>query len=85
MPIYTIFDFRDVLLEALQKSTNETTELFPVCDHVLEYTYLQRDEIYKQFFWMATGRWDHSREERYLSVNFQSMMPKHMFTPNYEV
>ncbi|KAK3912808.1 Cyclin N-terminal domain-containing protein 1 [Frankliniella fusca] len=64
VPIYTIFDYIFVLLEALLKWTNETHELFPVCDQVLEYTYLQRDEIYKQFIWMATCRWDHSRDER---------------------
>ncbi|XP_026276114.1 uncharacterized protein LOC113204941 [Frankliniella occidentalis] len=64
VPIYSIFDYITVLLEALEKWMDETSELFLVCDQVLEYMYLQRDEIYKRFFWMATNRWEHSREER---------------------
>lgn len=65
IPVFSIFDYMNALLEVVQHwiDVKLLPSLSSTCEKVLEFTFLQRDEIYRRYFWMETGRWDRSPQE----------------------
>lgn len=69
VPMYSIHDFTKTLLEGLQFWA-DVSELHYTAEKVLEFSFLERDEIYLRYFRMSTNRWEPIPHERSASTIF---------------
>ncbi|XP_034255034.1 uncharacterized protein LOC117653464 isoform X2 [Thrips palmi] len=70
VPMYSMYDFTKALLEGLQYWAN-VSELHYTTEKVLEFSFLERDEIYHRYFRMSTNRWEPIPQERLQFANMQ--------------
>lgn len=64
VPMYSIYDFTKAMLEGLQYWA-DVSKLHYTAEKVLEFCFLERDEIYLRYFRMSTNRWEPIPQERF--------------------